>query len=49
MNQINNAIRCEIKNTPYKDKKSKQKESCWDDKITKTNKRNIENIHMSLI
>jgi len=39
MNQINTALRREIKNTPHKDGKAKQTESFKDDKITKTNKR----------
>ena len=39
MNQINTALRREIKNTPHKDGKSKQTELFKDDEITKTNER----------
>jgi len=39
LNQINTALRREIKNTPHKDGKSKQTESFRDDEITKTNER----------
>jgi len=39
MNQINTALKREIKNTPHKDEKSKQTESFRDDEITKTNER----------
>ena len=35
LNQINIALRCEIKNTAHKELKSKQTESCRDDEITK--------------
>jgi len=39
LNQINTALRREIKNTPHKDGKSKQTMSFRDDEITKTNER----------
>ncbi|AES66593.1 hypothetical protein MTR_2g076150 [Medicago truncatula] len=39
LNQINTALRQEIKNTPHKDGKSKQTKSFKDDEIRKTNER----------
>jgi len=42
MNQINTVLRRGIKNTPHKDGKSKQTESCKDDEITKKNEERLK-------